>query len=166
MSENITPPRNVGQESESEFLKQEAQQARQAIDRSLEELKTSLRTAADLRLWAQHHPWLTVGAAGAAGLAAGAAISSLVKGSPPPQTASDRPPVAENGHAAPGQSDPPKPQLSAFWLAIMDPLFDLAKFGIQTAIASAMSGAMQSQTPEQTHPPAAEEIVEPPTESA
>lgn len=171
MSENITPPpRNLDQESESEFLQHEAQQARQAIERSLEELKASLHTAADLRLWAQHHPWLTVGAASAAGFAAGAAITSAARGSPPTAAAAASP-TSGNGHFAAGQSAftggqsaPPQPQPSALWTALMGPMFDLAKFAIQSAIAAAMGGVMQAQAQEQAHPERAEATPETPTE--
>lgn len=34
---------------------------------TVEQLKPSLKTAADVRLWTQHHPWLSVGVAAAAG---------------------------------------------------------------------------------------------------
>jgi hypothetical protein len=134
--------------SEAEFLDLQAQRAKAEFTRSLEALKQSLGTAVDLRLWAQHHPWLTVGAAAAAGFAAGSTITSAISGEPEPsrngyastQQAAGPPPAAQAG-AAPRQH-------SALWNSLIGPLFDLAKVAIQSSIASAMGGAMQAQAQE------------------
>jgi hypothetical protein len=137
--------------SESELLNREVQQAKAAMDQSVADLKQSLRTAADLQLWAQHHPWLTVGAAAAGGFAAGSTIASLLSGSPPPDT-NGQPPQAAYAQAPPRQN-------SVLWSALMGPLFDLAKVAIQSSIAAAMGGAMQAEAQEEANQQRAAETV-------
>jgi len=111
------------------------------MNETLKGIKDSLRTAADLQLWAKHHPWLTVGAAAAAGFAAASVVTSAVQG--PPRANGYVPP--DGAHMAAGSA--PR-QHSAMWSSLMAPLFDLAKVAIQSAIASAMGGAMQAQAQE------------------
>ena len=134
--------------SEAEYLEREANQAKAAIDKTMEELKQSLSTAADLRLWAEHHPWLVVGVAAAAGFTAGSAIASIgsAPAAPPPQPA----------------SQPRKG--SAMWSSLMSPLFELAKIAIQSSVAATAAGVAASNETES--PPAeAQPVVEPTGES-
>jgi hypothetical protein len=131
--------------SEADFLHREAQLARAAMEQSAQALKQSLRTATDLKLWAEHHPWLTVGAAAAGGFATGSAIGSALSGTPPTAANGQPPPGVYYGPYA-----PPK-QPSTAWSSMMGPLFDLAKVAIQSTIASAMGGAMQAQAQEQAN---------------
>jgi hypothetical protein len=118
--------------SEADFLAREAEQARAAITNTMEELKKNLGSAADLRAWAQHHPWLVVGVAAAAGFAAGSAICSIgsddQRAEPPPQ------PVA-------GSAQPRRPTM---WGSLMSPLFELAKVTIQSSLAAAAAGTAAS----------------------
>jgi len=55
---------------EAQFLRQQAQQARQAMTRALELAARNLTQGVDPRAWARQHPWLTVGAAAAGGFLA------------------------------------------------------------------------------------------------
>ena len=103
----------------------------------MEELKQSLSTAADLKLWAEHHPWLVVGVAAAAGFTAGSVISSIGSDSRP-QT-------------------PPQPvaqpqQRSALWGSLMSPLFELAKVAIQSSVAATAAGVAASNEMEGPQP--------------
>lgn len=136
--------------SEAEFLEREAHQAKAAIDKTMEELKQSLSTAADLRLWAEHHPWLVVGVAAAAGFTAGSAITSI--GSAP--TVSPPQPASRPRQGA------------GMWGSLMSPLFELAKVAIQSSVAATAAGAGAAAATETELPPAeAQPVVEPAGES-
>src|SRR5215469_9916187 len=60
--------------SESQFLAQQAEMARQAMTRSLSEIKTRLGQGADPRAWAKEFPWITVGAPAVAGFVAASTL--------------------------------------------------------------------------------------------
>src|SRR5689334_17512537 len=57
---------------ESQFLQGEADNAKEAVVRSLKELEGRIRDQADIRKWARNHPWGALGAAVAVGFTAGA----------------------------------------------------------------------------------------------
>jgi hypothetical protein len=57
--------------SESEYLAKEAEDAKQAVRHTLDDLKHSLATTADVRQWTKKYPWIATGTAIAAGVAAG-----------------------------------------------------------------------------------------------
>lgn len=57
--------------SESEFLAREAEDAKRAVRHTLDDLKHSLATTADVRQWTKKYPWIAAGTAIAAGVAAG-----------------------------------------------------------------------------------------------
>jgi hypothetical protein len=67
--ESGTTPPSEWPADEAEVIRREAEQARAALRESLEQLQSSLKTAADVRLWTQHHPWVSVGVAAVAGFA-------------------------------------------------------------------------------------------------
>jgi ElaB/YqjD/DUF883 family membrane-anchored ribosome-binding protein len=120
----ITPPSGRASEShpasEQEFLKDEMENARAAIVQTLEHLKTDLKTAADVRLWAREHPWATVGAAAAVGFLAAAALIPEAEPKKRPEEL-ERPRHREH---VPDQ----KPLASSGWLSSMlVPLVDLAR---------------------------------------
>ncbi len=137
--------------SEADILKREAEQAKTAMADALTGLQQSLRTAGDIRLWAQHHPWLTVGASAAAGFAAGSAITTAVQGG------------GTNGQAPQEVirtvEKPTEQRSSPLWASLMAPFFDMAKVALQSAIASAMGGAMQVKAQHEATEQAAEESV-------
>ena len=58
---------------EETLLRDEAEQARLAIVRTLASMKSGLNDATDPQAWARAHPWVSVGVAAAAGFAAAAA---------------------------------------------------------------------------------------------
>jgi hypothetical protein len=144
---------NLDKLSEAKFLQQEKEDAQRAMSQSIESLKQSFKTAADLKLWADHHPWLTVGAAAAAGFAAGSTIvGAASKEEPAPDRSSSRERFAANDD---------RRQPSALWSSLMAPLFDLAKVAVQSSIASAMGGAMQAQAQDQANAERAAETADP-----
>lgn len=60
--------------NETEFLRQEADAARQAISATIEEMRATLKDAGDLSVWAKRYPWASMGVATAAGFLAAAAF--------------------------------------------------------------------------------------------
>jgi len=60
--------------SEAEFLRQEADRARQALMRSWSDAKAHLLHGADPRAWTGEHPWMALGGAAVAGFAAAAVL--------------------------------------------------------------------------------------------
>jgi hypothetical protein len=56
--------------SETEYLQREATEAQAAIQATLEQMRASLKDASDVRAWARHYPWATLGVAAAAGFVA------------------------------------------------------------------------------------------------
>jgi ElaB/YqjD/DUF883 family membrane-anchored ribosome-binding protein len=56
--------------SETEYLQREATDAQAAMQATLEQMRASLKEAADVRAWARHYPWATLGVAAAAGFVA------------------------------------------------------------------------------------------------
>lgn len=61
--------------SESAYLAHQARAAQDAMRHSLEGLKHSLTSAADVRLWTKQYPWIATATALAAGAAAGYALT-------------------------------------------------------------------------------------------
>ena len=61
--------------TEAQVLQQTAADVKQAISKTMADLKVDALTAADIRLWSQEHPWAVVGAAAAAGFVAATLIT-------------------------------------------------------------------------------------------
>src|SRR5918993_813495 len=61
--------------TEAQVLQQTAADVKQAISKTIADLKADALTAADIRLWSQDHPWAVVGAAAAAGFVAATLIT-------------------------------------------------------------------------------------------
>jgi ElaB/YqjD/DUF883 family membrane-anchored ribosome-binding protein len=57
-------------EGEADYLAHQAEQAKQAISRTLDDLKSSLAEGADPRQWAKERPWTTLGTIAALGFVA------------------------------------------------------------------------------------------------
>ncbi len=130
--------------SEDEYLRLQTEQAQASLSESLETLKKSLGNAADLQLWAQHHPWLTVGVAAAAGFAAANVI--FARPAPAP---------ANQPYAAP----PKNPGMLG---SMLTPVFDLMKVALQSSLAGAMAGATQAKTAETTDSAPLDNVTVPP----
>jgi hypothetical protein len=118
--------------SESAFLTRESELTRVALARTLEELKASLRTSADLRVWTRRHPWAALGVAAAAGFSAATLVAARRDNNP---SAPD-----ENGNQS--DEEPPVRRTRAnhaskpLAATIFSSLFDLAKVALQSSIAA------------------------------
>ena len=116
--------------TEAEFLTHEAQLARCAISVTIDDLKGSLKNAADPKLWAHHHPWMSVGVAAAAGFtlasavkgSSGAGLDSLMGGQPAASTTTNPITAAENGQSK----------------SLMGSLFNLARTALEASLISAI----------------------------
>ena len=62
--------------TEAEFLAHEAELAKSAISIAMNELKANLWRGADVKLWAHHYPWLTLGVAAASGFTLAGIVKS------------------------------------------------------------------------------------------
>lgn len=72
--EDATQREDAGKLSEAEFLRQEADRARQALMRTWGDAKAHLLHGADPRAWAGEHPWIALGGAAVAGFVAAAVL--------------------------------------------------------------------------------------------
>jgi hypothetical protein len=123
----------------------EAAAVKDAMGRVVAEAQHSLGTAVDVRLWTKKSPWIAVGLAATAGMAAAVLLR---RGSRRPA-----PVNGEASHAIADQSadsKSPEPAKAGIGAAIASSLFDLAKFGLETAIASGIreSAASRNQPSE------------------
>lgn len=69
--------RRYNEHDEAEFLRQQAQDAKKAIQQTLAVMRETAKTAADARAWTREYPWPSVGAAALGGFMASALLSSL-----------------------------------------------------------------------------------------
>jgi hypothetical protein len=113
--------------ADPEICSREADAAKAAILRVVRETRDSLGTAVDVRLWTKKKPWLAMGLAATCGLAA--AVLFRRAGTPAP-TNGETPPSQPGPNSAKG----PEPAYGGIGSAIASSLFDLAKFGLETAI--------------------------------
>jgi hypothetical protein len=75
-SSNTAPPpdKPAAELSESEFLAQQAQAAKDAMAKAWSEITSGLGKSADPRQWAKAHPWLTMASATVAGFVAASTL--------------------------------------------------------------------------------------------
>jgi hypothetical protein len=117
----------------ADSLQREAELARQAFARTLNDLKHSLETAANPCQWAQQHPWIAVGVAAAAGFAAASAVMSHRE--PPAAAPSAASPASAASSAFTSEAAPAPaaaPAAGNNWSAM---LFELAKIVLSTQLA-------------------------------
>jgi len=124
--------------------------------RTLEELKASLQTAADLKLWTRQHPWAALGVAAVAGFAVANAVTPSKHG--PAAT----PPWAAYGNGYAPAAAAPQPAANHYGAlnSLLAPLFDMAKVALQSTIASAIGGAMTKQAVEAETPPQPQDVAQ------
>jgi hypothetical protein len=131
---------------EADLLAREANAAQAAVFATMQDLKAGLSTAADPRLWAQQHPWASVGAAAVAGFAAAAIVVP-----PGERKLSDRlsamlegmqqlPRGVEAAAAAPSRAAMPGPLAT-----IMESLVDVAKTAITNFVVAAVHQSAEAQ---------------------
>jgi hypothetical protein len=109
----------------------EAAAAKAAIGRVVKAARHSLGTAVDVRLWTKKSPWIAVGLAATAGMAA--AVLMRRGGS---RAAVNGKSDASVAHELGANAKPAEPARGGIGAAIASSLFDLAKLGLETAIAS------------------------------
>lgn len=122
--------------SESESPTDEAAAAKVAIGRAMKDIRDSVGTAVDVRLWTKKAPWIALGAAAVTGLATAilirregktiAASNGAASGEPPRKKPVE--PTAEPAKAGIGAS-------------ISSSLFELAKFALETAVVTGVREA-------------------------
>jgi hypothetical protein len=136
---NATPstPSNEAEMPEAEFLDRQMADAQVAFQRTLSELKSTLREASTLDVWAQRHPWLVAGSA----LTGGFLLATMLF--PPKAQANSMPPaeMEQNGHQ--NTTAPPR---GSSW--VLNTLFSLVKpvLGqlVTSLVAAAVGGAAGS----------------------
>jgi len=134
----------------ADSLDREAQQARDAISHSLDQLRDSLKDAGDVRAWTRQYPWASVGVAAAAGALAALAIAPRRRGEPQPEglvekIVSDEQIAArikELAEAADAKSTSASP-----WQSVAGMLWRTFGPALQSGIAAALA-AKASQQPD------------------
>jgi hypothetical protein len=129
-------PSRYSKLTESEFLTHEAELAKTAIGTVLHELQSNLAKAGDVKLWAHHYPWLTVGVAAATGFTLATVARS--KEPKPPETAGEeasRQRMIHESAAAPYNSHGSKPKLGD---SLLGSLFSLARTALEASLVSAI----------------------------
>ncbi len=117
----------------------EAAAAKAAIRRVIKETRHSLGSAVDVRLWTKKSPWIALGLAAAAGMAA----AVVMRRGGNHAAANGDAMAAAASHPA-SNAAPSAPSQSGIGAVIASSLFDLAKFGLETAI---MNGIRKNGAP-------------------
>jgi hypothetical protein len=133
--------------SEVEYLEREQQRAADDIQATLARVKTQLRDAADIKLWADAFPWSTVAIAAVAGFTAATAM--IPKKHPPGKDGQAS--AAENGKADGGVSAPTKAAAPALMGTIVASLFDLAKTALERSFAASRAETAATEAVAQSH---------------
>jgi hypothetical protein len=129
--------------SESEYLKQQGEAARNAIAKAFEDLKSDLGHGVDPREWIKTHPWITLASATVAGFAAAATVvpskeeQALRKLQAIERAIHGERPKSENGHAA-AEGDQKK-ETGGLMALILRELIGAVKPVIVAAVAAKMS---------------------------
>jgi ElaB/YqjD/DUF883 family membrane-anchored ribosome-binding protein len=139
------PPKSELQ-SEAEFLAVQAADAHAAIQQTLDDLRESLKTAADVRLWTRQHPWASVATAAAVGFAAANAITASWHTAVEPE---EEPPPRPTPPPSPTRA--PSPSVAN---RIAGFLFDLAKETLTAFAATAMRSNLDGDAQGTVAPPA------------
>lgn len=121
--------------SERDVLGDESAEAKAAMFAALDDIKADLAQAADPRLWAREHPWLTLGVAAAAGFAAAAAVTPRRGESMHARMASL---VHSLDSLAPSQEEVASTARSGWGTMLLGKLFDMAKVAVGNAIMMAV----------------------------
>lgn len=123
--------------SESEYLTHEAELAKTAITRTLEDLKAGLAKAGDVRLWTHHHPWVAVGIAAATGFSLAALVKSGGENSEHDEASVERRRLLEEAAKAPydGYTSRRSAKVSD---SLLGSLFNLARTAIEASLLAAI----------------------------
>jgi hypothetical protein len=127
---------NYAKLTEAEFLSHEAELAKTAIGNALSEFKTELAKAGDVRLWAHHYPWVTLGVAAATGFTLAAIVNKGLADAEPPHDKSSERLIRETAKApyndVPGSSQPRVGD------SLLGSLFSLARTALEASLVSAI----------------------------
>ena len=131
-------PSNYSKLTEAEFLEHEADLAKTAISNALAELKGNLAKAGDLKLWAHHYPWVTLGVAAATGFTL--ATVAAKGGEDPAQAENEeasRQRMVREAAKAPYNSTATgtKPKLGD---SLLSSLFSLARTALEASLVSSI----------------------------
>jgi hypothetical protein len=126
--------------SEAEFLAHEAELAKTALGNTLDEIKTELAKAGNLKLWAHHYPWVTAGLAVATGFTLAAVASGRGSdGADPSLTADEEAErqrlLRETAKAPYNSVAGNKPKLGD---SLLGSLFSLARTALEASLVSAI----------------------------
>jgi hypothetical protein len=118
-------------------LAHEADLAKTAIGNALAELKTNIAKAGDIKLWAHHYPWVTLGVAAATGFTLATVAASGGDASATEGEEESRQRLVREAAAAPYNSAAvgPKPKLGE---SLLGSLFSLARTALEASLVSAI----------------------------
>jgi len=125
--------------TEAALLACEAAQARAALQAAINDLKKSLGTAADPRVWTQNHPWAGVGVAAAAGFAAAALLKETAA-----EAVASEPAAAVDGTTAAAKSAANTQSGHSALRALLNPIWEVAKSALETFAVNAVKISMGS----------------------
>jgi hypothetical protein len=114
---------------ESVFLQQQAADAKLAMQQTLAELRETAQALSDIPAWTQQYPWLTVGAACAAGFVTSVLLTA-------PRRRSD-------------EASKPASHASSLTSFLQSTLFTLLRSALMGVVASAIQA--QTQPPDAAH---------------
>ncbi len=155
-----TPPNNnnkpdakhPAEPTEAQFLDQQAQQAKDALSRTLSLIGKNLGQSVDPRAWAQEHPWLTLAGAAVGGFVAACAVvptkedQAIKRLARIERAIAPKPPVVV---AADGDSDRHPANKG-----VVHGLLNQVLKSIQPAIMSAITAGITAKVAKEPDPPA------------
>jgi hypothetical protein len=132
--------------TEAEFLAHEAELAKSAISTAFNDLKANLARAADVKLWAHHYPWLTMGVAAASGFTLAGVVKSGSSTAPDTQSdeESHREWLIREAAKAPYNSAAGEKKLK-LGESVLGSLFSLARTALEASLVSSIR--QQAQQP-------------------
>jgi len=158
-------PNSYDNLTEAEFLAHEAELARTALSNTLGEIKNDLAKAGNIKLWAHHYPWLTVGLAVATGftLAAvaqgGAGETTIGEGVAAEEEADRQRLLHETARAPYNTGAGSKQKLGD---SLLGSLFSLARTALEASLVSAIrEQGIEAQPSAANAPPASVPIATP-----
>ncbi len=140
---------------EGEFLTKQANDAQAAIKQTVNDMSKALGELADVRTWTKQYPWISVGAATAAGLVAALALTPKRRGKRVAEMSEDAKDkwqeiwekiaskVGEPEDVAVVDEPAPKQKKASLLNGLLSHVMDIAK----TALASGISASVAAHAP-------------------
>jgi len=133
--------------SEEAFLTQEAEAAKTAIAQTLRDVRGDLLAVRDPSAWARRYPWISVGLAAAAGVAAGAVAGSAIHRFLPGRKKAATPDATNETSAENATASPlPEPIPSQEAGGLREPWLDLLKTVLTTLVTSTVHAIVESRS--------------------